>query len=414
MALIQWKQINPQLLGNGQLTGSLEVSGSIILNGVNISAAAGGGGGVLPAGVISSSLQVASYGYATTASLQSITNRLDLISGVTGSHLTDLSESDLQDLRNINIDGIANGQILAYDSASGTFIPTTAGQGDITAVYSGVGLEGGGTTGVVALEVKQGEGILANNQGVHLDTGSQHFISGVNTAVSADYNRLINVPTLISGSNQVVLTGVEGFTGYSGSVANAIAQERERIDTMLSASTLDKDSFAEIVSFIEGANLQDLQNLTAFITSSNNRDEALEQSVNLLSSSIAANIATISSSLLSGVLPGSGLQSNNDPGTVTLSVDTGSQHFITGVIDLNVFKQVGSYYSTTNDLQVTGSLTLRKDESGDALSVYSGSAKTFGITDTGILRFTSQSTTPVPVAGGMYFDSNFNLFIGQE
>ena len=100
------------------------------------------------------------------------------------------------------------------------------------------------------------------------------------------------------------------------------------------------------------------------------------------------------------------------PDAVTL--DTGSQHFITGVIDLSIFQQTGSYYSTTNELQVTGSLTLRKDESGDALSVYSGSVKTFGITGDGLLRFASQSTTPDAVAGGMYFDSNYDLFIGQE
>lgn len=97
-----------------------------------------------------------------------------------------------------------------------------------------------------------------------------------------------------------------------------------------------------------------------------------------------------------------------------VSLNTGSQHFISGVIDLSIFQQTGSYYSTTNELQVTGSLTLRKDESGDALSVYSGSVKTFGITGDGVLRFISQSSTPTAVAGGMYFDQNFNLYIGQE
>jgi len=36
MALIQWKQIDPELGNDGQLTGSLSISGSIILNGVEI------------------------------------------------------------------------------------------------------------------------------------------------------------------------------------------------------------------------------------------------------------------------------------------------------------------------------------------------------------------------------------------
>jgi hypothetical protein len=36
MSLVQWKQIDPELRGDGQLTGSLEISGSIILNGIEI------------------------------------------------------------------------------------------------------------------------------------------------------------------------------------------------------------------------------------------------------------------------------------------------------------------------------------------------------------------------------------------
>lgn len=262
MALIQWKQINPQLLGNGQLTGSLEVTGSIILNGVNLSAANGGGGGVLPSGVISGSKQIEDHGFAYTSSVNALESKINGLTAQTSSYLTNIGNSNLEELANVDTTGINDGQILAYDSASGKFLPTSAGQGDITAVYSGVGLEGGGTTGIVALEVKAGEGVLANNSGVHLDTGSNHFI--------------------------------------------------------------------------------------------------------------------------------------------------------TGVIDLNIFQNMGSYYSTTNELQVTGSLTLRKDDSGDALSIYNGDTKTFGISNEGIILMATQSATPVVQKGGMYLDENYNLFIGQE
>ena len=261
MALIQWKQINPQLLGNGRLTGSLEVSGSIILNGVNLSAGSGGGG-ILPAGVISGSKQIEDHGFATTSSVNTLQTQVNGLSAQTSSYLTSIGSSNIEDLSNVDTTGINNGQILAYDSASGNFIPTSAGQGDITAVYSGVGLNGGGTSGVVALEVTAGNGITANDNGVHLDTGSNHFISGV--------------------------------------------------------------------------------------------------------------------------------------------------------IDLSIFQQTGSYYSTTNEIQVTGSLTLRKDDSGDALSIYNGDVKTFGITNEGTLIMKGQSITPTTVLGGMYMDENYNLYIGQE
>jgi hypothetical protein len=117
---------------------------------------------------------------------------------------------------------------------------------------------------------------------------------------------------------------------------------------------------------------------------------------------------------LAGIAAGNGLTGGGSSGNVNVSLDTGSNHFITGVIDLNIFQDMGSYYSTTNELQVTGSLTLRKDESGDALSIYNGDTKTFGISNEGIILMATQSATPTVQKGGMYLDENYNLFIGQE
>lgn len=59
MALVQWKQINPQLLGNGQLTGSLEITGSFILNGQELD---------LSDGVVSSNQTLSLNGYELTIS----------------------------------------------------------------------------------------------------------------------------------------------------------------------------------------------------------------------------------------------------------------------------------------------------------------------------------------------------------
>lgn len=132
---------------------------------------------------------------------------------------------------------------------------------------------------------------------------------------------------------------------------------------------------------------------------------------------------------ITAVIAGTGLTGGSFTGTATLNVgagngmsvsadavslNTGSNHFISGVIDLSIFQQTGSYYATTNDLQVTGSLTLQQDGSGDALSIYSGSVKTFGITGDGLLRMVTQSVTPNAVGGAMYLDENYNLWIGQE
>lgn len=132
---------------------------------------------------------------------------------------------------------------------------------------------------------------------------------------------------------------------------------------------------------------------------------------------------------ITAVIAGAGLGGGAFSGTANLNVNTGdgisiaadavtlntsSAHFISGVVDLSIFQQTGSYYSTTNQLLVTGSLTLRKDGENDIFSIYSGSQKTLSISKDGILTLMSHSVEPTAVAGGFYFDQNYNLYIGQE
>lgn len=117
---------------------------------------------------------------------------------------------------------------------------------------------------------------------------------------------------------------------------------------------------------------------------------------------------------LAAIAAGKGLSGGGSTGTVTVALDTGSNHFISGVVDLSIFQQTGSYYSTTNEIQITGSLQLRKDNSGDAFALYKGDQKSFGVSSEGVLTMATQSVAPNAIAGGIYLDSEYNLHIGQE
>lgn len=113
------------------------------------------------------------------------------------------------------------------------------------------------------------------------------------------------------------------------------------------------------------------------------------------------------------VNPGLGIIYEDD----SVKLNTGSTHFINAVqnlSDTSIFGLTGSDYATTNNIQITGSLSLQLDTAGDTLAIYSGSDKRFSITNEGILVLTTQSVSPTAVKGGMYLDSNYDLYIGQD
>ena len=111
------------------------------------------------------------------------------------------------------------------------------------------------------------------------------------TADSVAYDNVTGKPQLISGSEQVTISGTTGFSSYSASVESSISVEKGRVDAILNASSADKDSFKEIVDLI---NTVDTENDTAFagyVTSSGNRLTALESSVSNLDNTYATDVA---------------------------------------------------------------------------------------------------------------------------
>lgn len=132
-------------------------------------------------------------------------------------------------------------------------------------------------------------------------------------------------------------------------------------------------------------------------------------------SSWALVSSQISGSALTGVTGGSGLSGGGTSGTVAITLDTGSAHFtnaITNLLDSGIFSATGSIYSTTNDLQITGSLTLDYNGSSDPFNVTSASIEVFKVSKSGVLTIASQSSVPNPVSGGIYFGSDGNFYFG--
>lgn len=126
-------------------------------------------------------------------------------------------------------------------------------------------------------------------------------------------------------------------------------------------------------------------------------------------------VADISASLagmISGVSASNGLSGGGPSGVVSLTLDTGSIHFIEGVLSSGLFRITGSTYSTTNDVTITGSLDINFTESDQEFRVSSQSITQFKINNEGVAVFTAQSSEPTFVSGGMYYNVNGAFFLG--
>jgi hypothetical protein len=84
------------------------------------------------------------------------------------------------DLLDISTASLDDGDVLAWNASANSWQPTNvSGTGDISAVFAGDGLSGGGTQGSVSLDVNAGDGIVLTASGVNVSTGSAHFVGGV-------------------------------------------------------------------------------------------------------------------------------------------------------------------------------------------------------------------------------------------
>ena len=77
-----------------------------------------------------------------------------------------------------------------------------------------------------------------------------------------------------------------------------------------------------------------------------------------------------------------------------------------------IFRQTGSYWSTTNNLKVTGSLNIELDGSQQFMSVNVNGVEKLKINTEGVLVFGAFDSPPTPVSGGMYYSSNDEFFLG--
>lgn len=77
-----------------------------------------------------------------------------------------------------------------------------------------------------------------------------------------------------------------------------------------------------------------------------------------------------------------------------------------------IFRQTGSYWNTSRNVGITGSFQLNLNGVSDYFSVVSNGTETIKITEEGTLQLVSQSITPPPIEGGLFYSASNSFYLG--
>lgn len=80
--------------------------------------------------------------------------------------------------------------------------------------------------------------------------------------------------------------------------------------------------------------------------------------------------------------------------------------------NIGIFTQTGSFYSTENNLKVTGSFDISLDGIDDKVTISSGGNLKFEFNEQGTAKFNPQTTAPTAVSGGMFYSGSDEFFLG--
>lgn len=84
----------------------------------------------------------------------------------------------------------------------------------------------------------------------------------------------------------------------------------------------------------------------------------------------------------------------------------------TNILDNFLFKKTGSFWATTNDVQITGSLGVNLDGIEDEFIISTAGEEKVKINTDGVLQLKEVSTLPTPLAGGIVYSGSNEFYFG--
>ena len=305
---------------------------------------------------------------------------------------------------------------------------------------------------------------LLTNKPADLFSGS--FVAGPNITINqigqrveisgsaaTDYNDLLNIPAgIVSGSSQIDFLGISnipaGLVSSSDQIlpitTSSITDFNDGVIGVAGAAYVNSNIEGNLLSFTTLNGESDSVNLGDVVPSTPTGSLLYSGSYNESSGiftlySDDQNYDIDLSSLAGGgggsstITGGGGIDVDYNVGTNTytvsadvssiygteikndyISIATASAYFVQGVLKAGLFRQTGSYWATSNDLQITGSLSVDVTGSGEEFTLLKDGEEKFKLNEDGVVVFISQSSTPSAVAGGMYYDQADAFYLGFQ
>lgn len=291
MALVQWKQINPELSGYGQLTGSLEISGSLILNGSELN---------ISGGVVSTDQTLSINGYELS---------------------------------------ISNGNTVTLPSASSvdtsTLIVSASGAGNILTFHYG-----DGSTIDVTVDTGSGTGEATDISALNAFTSSIQGEVDSLTASTASY--LTALPSdLISSSNQIEALGF---------ITSSEAADLSNLNAFTSSADSRLDALeAATSSYTTGAHT-DITSLNAFTASYEVDSASFDSRINAIN--VSGDTSFNGDRVVSNTLLGDLYTDSFNAGTTGSIQDFLTAVFFPSAAPTATFTEQTAYFNT--NLATTG------------------------------------------------------------
>lgn len=105
-------------------------------------------------------------------------------------------------------------------------------------------------------------------------------------------------------------------------------------------------------------------------------------------------------------------------GQLTGSLRLSGSFFLNNIDILNeiqssgIFRETGSFYNTTKNIGITGSLFVDLDGTTDTVDISVSGASKVKVNEQGVLVLGQFDSAPTPVSGGIFYSSSNTFYFG--